>query len=207
MISMTLASLVLRSRFGLVKEILDRSMAALGLLMLMPVLGLLAIIIKLTSRGPVFFTQERVGKGGKLFGIIKLRTMGVNAEQDTGPVWASANDPRITAIGRFLRATHLDEAPQLFNVLMGDMSLVGPRPERPFFVQQFRTQVRGYEKRLDVKPGITGLAQVSSSYDETLRDVQKKLAYDLKYIQRSCLLTDLAIIALTFRCLAGRGAH
>jgi lipopolysaccharide/colanic/teichoic acid biosynthesis glycosyltransferase len=204
---MTLASLVLRSRFGLVKEILDRTLAALGLIMLMPVLGLLAIIIKCTSRGPVFFTQERVGKGGKHFGIIKLRTMVVNAEHDTGPVWASANDPRITAIGRFLRTTHLDEAPQLINVFRGDMSLVGPRPERPFFVEQFRTKVRGYERRLEVKPGITGLAQVSSNYDETLRDVQKKLAYDLKYIQRGCLLTDLAIIAMTFRCLTGRGAH
>lgn len=204
---MPLASLVLRARFDLLKDFLDRFLAGLGLLMLLPVLALLALAIKLGSRGPVFFVQERVGRGGKNFGIIKLRTMVMNAEADTGPIWARVNDPRITRLGRFLRATHLDEAPQLINILRGEMSLVGPRPERPFFVDQFKVQVQDYEKRLDVKPGITGLAQVSGHYDETVRDVERKLRYDLLYIKRMCLMTDVAIIFLTVRCLTGRGTR
>ncbi|MSR75382.1 MAG: sugar transferase [Planctomycetes bacterium] len=205
--TMPLASLVLRARFDLLKDFLDRFLAGLGLLMLLPVLALLALAIKLGSRGPVFFVQERVGRGGKNFGIIKLRTMVMNAEADTGPIWARVNDPRITRLGRFLRATHLDEAPQLINILRGEMSLVGPRPERPFFVDQFKVQVQDYEKRLDVKPGITGLAQVSGHYDETVRDVERKLRYDLLYIKRMCLMTDVAIIFLTVRCLTGRGTR
>lgn len=204
---MAFASLVLRVRFDPIKDFLDRSLAVLGLLMLLPVLAVLAIAVKLTSRGPVFFVQERVGRNGRHFGIIKLRTMCLNAEQDTGPIWARAQDPRVTRLGRFLRATHLDEAPQLINVLKGDMSLVGPRPERPFFVEQFRAEVPGYAKRLEVKPGITGLAQVSGHYDETIRDVERKLRYDLLYIQRMCLMTDMAILFLTVRCLTGRGAR
>lgn len=204
---MPLLSLVLRARFDLMKGVLDRTLAAIGLVMLLPVLALLALAIKCTSRGPVFFVQERVGKGGKLFGIIKLRTMVVNAEQDTGPIWARHNDPRVTSLGRFLRATHLDEAPQLINVIGGDMSLVGPRPERPFFVEQFSDKLPDYQRRLDVKPGITGLAQVSGHYDETDRDVERKLRYDLLYIKRMCLMTDVAILFLTVRCLTGRGAR
>ena len=206
-VNMTLASLVLRARFDPIKDVLDRVLAGLGLLMLLPALALLALAIKLGSRGPVFFIQERVGKHGRHFGIIKLRTMVQNAEQDTGPIWARAGDSRVTRLGRFLRATHLDEAPQLINVLRGEMSLVGPRPERPFFVDQFRIHVQGYERRLEVKPGITGLAQVSGTYDETMRDVERKLRYDLLYIKRMCLMTDVAILFLTVRCLTGRGAR
>jgi len=204
---MTLASLVLRRRFALVKDILDRLFALLGFLLFLPALVVLAIIIKTTSSGPVFFRQKRVGKGGRIFEIIKLRTMVTDAEQATGPIWAQENDPRITRIGRFLRATHLDEIPQLVNVICGEMSIVGPRPERPVFVEQFRYQIPHYEKRLLVKPGITGLAQICHTYDETMRDVRRKLAYDLMYVRKMCLMVDIAIIVLTLKRLNGRGAR
>ena len=204
---MTLASLVLRKRFLLVKDFLDRLAALVGLVLFLPVLLLCALLIRLESKGPVFYTQRRVGRGGRCFGIIKLRTMVSDAETGTGPIWAQVNDPRVTRVGRFLRTTHLDEVPQLVNVIRGEMSIVGPRPERPVFVEQFREQIPNYEERLKVKPGITGLAQVSTKYDETLRDVKKKLAYDLLYIKRMCLMTDLAIVFLTFRRLTGKGAH
>ena len=204
---MTLASLLLRHRFLLVKEVFDRVMALVGLILFFPVLLILAIAIKITSPGPAFYLQRRVGKGGKTFGIIKLRTMITNAEQATGPIWAQDNDPRITRLGRFLRYSHLDEVPQLVNVLKGEMSLVGPRPERPVFVEQFRCQIPSYEERLLVKPGITGLAQVSHHYDSTLRDVKKKLLYDLLYINKMCLMVDIAILLLTFLRLTGKGAR
>ncbi len=190
----------------LFKEVSDRVLALVALIVLLPVLAILALLVKLTSRGPVFFRQQRVGQYGRPFYILKLRTMVLDAESKTGPIWAVDNDPRVTRIGRFLRLSHLDEIPQLFNVLMGHMSLVGPRPERPVFVAQFRRQIPNYEDRLLVKPGITGLAQVYHSYDATLRDVRKKLAYDLLYIKRMCMMTDVIILFLTVRCLTGRGA-
>jgi lipopolysaccharide/colanic/teichoic acid biosynthesis glycosyltransferase len=204
---MTLASLVLRKRFAPVKELADRLLAVVGLLAFLPLLFVLAALIKLTSKGPVFFRQPRVGKNGKVFEIIKLRTMHLDAEQSTGPIWAKPNDPRITSVGKFLRMTHLDEVPQLLNVIKGEMSIVGPRPERPVFVDRFRNQIPYYSERLRVKPGITGLAQVCHKYDETLRDVKRKLAYDLLYIQRMCLMVDLAILFMTVRRLTGKGAR
>jgi lipopolysaccharide/colanic/teichoic acid biosynthesis glycosyltransferase len=204
---MTLASLVLRKRFALVKELADRLLAVVGLLAFLPLLFVLAALIKLTSKGSVFFRQPRVGKNGKVFEIIKLRTMHLDAEQSTGPIWAKPNDPRITPVGKFLRMTHLDEVPQLLNVIKGEMSIVGPRPERPVFVDRFRNQIPYYSERLRVKPGITGLAQVCHKYDETLRDVKRKLAYDLLYIQRMCLMVDLAILFMTVRRLTGKGAR
>jgi lipopolysaccharide/colanic/teichoic acid biosynthesis glycosyltransferase len=204
---MTLASLILRKRFALVKELGDRLLAIVGMLVFLPVFLLLALLIKVTSKGPVFFKQPRVGKGGKIFEIIKLRTMYFDAEEATGPIWAKPNDPRITPTGKFLRMTHLDELPQLINVLRGEMSIVGPRPERPVFVDRFRNQIPYYSERLRVKPGITGLAQVCHKYDETLRDVKRKLAYDLLYIQRMCLMVDLAILFMTVRRLTGKGAR
>lgn len=204
---MTLASLVLRKRFALVKELGDRVLAIVGLLLYLPFLAVFAILIKATSRGPVLFKQDRVGKDGKVFGIIKLRTMYLDAEESTGPIWAKPNDPRITPVGKFLRMTHLDEVPQLINVIKGEMSIVGPRPERPVFVDRFRNQIPNYSERLRVKPGITGLAQVCHRYDETLRDVKRKLAYDLLYIQRTCLMFDLAILFMTVRRLTGKGAR
>jgi lipopolysaccharide/colanic/teichoic acid biosynthesis glycosyltransferase len=204
---MTLASLVLRKRFALVKELADRLLAVAGLLVFLPFISVLALLIKLTSKGPVFFKQPRVGRNGRIFEIIKLRTMHSDAEQSTGPIWAKPNDPRITPVGKFLRMTHLDEVPQLLNVIKGEMSLVGPRPERPVFVDRFRNQIPYYSERLRVKPGITGLAQVCHKYDETLRDVKRKLAYDLLYIQRMCLMVDLAILFMTVRRLTGKGAR
>ncbi len=204
---MTLASLILRKPFGLVKEIVDRLLAICGLLVLLPVFAVVAIAVKCSSRGPVFFRQARVGKNGVVFEIIKFRTMVDDAESATGPIWARANDPRITSVGRFLRRSHFDEVPQLLNVIRGEMSLVGPRPERPMFVERFRKEIPNYEERLRVKPGITGLAQVCHKYDETVKDVRRKLAYDLLYIQKMCLMVDMAIVFLTFRCLTGRGAR
>jgi len=204
---MTLASLVLRRRFILLKDVLDRVLAVVGLVIFLPLLALLAVTIKLTSSGPVFFVQKRVGKDGRAFGIIKLRTMVIDAEQATGPIWAQENDPRITPIGRFLRASHFDEVPQLLNVIRGEMSIVGPRPERPVFVDQFTNQIPNYEARHTVKPGITGLAQVYHHYDETVRDVKRKLGYDLLYVKKMCLMVDIAILFLTLRRLTGKGAR
>ena len=196
-----------RASYTPVKDVIDRLSAVVGLIVLLPLLAILCLAVKLTSRGPVFFQQERVGRNGRLFHILKLRSMVVDAESKSGPVWAQERDPRCTPIGRFLRLSHLDEIPQLINVIRGDMSIVGPRPERPVFVEQFRQQIENYEDRLKVKPGITGLAQVYHTYDATLRDVRKKLAYDLLYVRRMCMMTDLVIIFLTVRCLTGRGAR
>jgi lipopolysaccharide/colanic/teichoic acid biosynthesis glycosyltransferase len=190
-----------------VKNLVDRFFAIVGLLLFLPLFPILAVLIKLTSRGPVLFKQSRVGREGRIFEIIKLRTMVYDAEESTGPIWAKPNDPRITPVGKFLRMTHLDEVPQLLNVLRGEMSLVGPRPERPVFVDRFRNQIPNYSERLRVKPGITGLAQVCHKYDETLRDVKRKVAYDLLYIQRMCLMVDLAILFMTVRRLTGKGAR
>jgi lipopolysaccharide/colanic/teichoic acid biosynthesis glycosyltransferase len=189
------------------KDGVDRVLAALGLIVLAPLLALMCLLVKATSRGPAFHRQDRVGKRGRVFRIIKLRTMVQDAEAATGPVWASANDPRVTAVGRVLRKTHLDEVPQLWNVLLGEMSLVGPRPERPVFVDQFKQLIPNYEERLRVKPGITGLAQIHHRYDATLHDVQTKLAYDLLYLTQMSLLTDLKIVLLTARCLTGGQAE
>lgn len=200
------ATIAPRKRYSTLKGAMDRFLALIGLIVLLPFLALMCIVIKLTSRGPVFFQQERVGQDGVCFKILKLRTMIQDAESSTGPIWAQDNDPRVTKFGRFMRLSHLDEMPQLINVLVGNMSLVGPRPERPVFVEQFKRQIPDYSQRLNVKPGITGLAQVYHSYDSTLRDVRKKLAYDLLYIKKMCMMTDIIIIFLTIRCLTGRGA-
>ena len=126
--------------------------------------------------------------------MIKLRTMHTNAESQTGPVWAKKNDARITSLGRFLRKAHLDELPQLINVLKGDMSIIGPRPERPFFSDKFKDEIDGYSRRISVKPGITGLAQCYQKYDETIRDVERKLRYDVLYIKKMCWLLDISIL-------------
>ena len=190
-----------------IKRALDLLGATVLLAVLGPVILLFAALIKLTSDGPAFFKQVRVGKDGKLFKIIKLRTMKTNAEKATGPVWARKRDSRITRLGRFLRNTHIDEFPQLINVLRGEMSLVGPRPERPFFVNRFRREIPNYEQRLTVKPGITGLAQVRYKYDESLADVRNKLTYDLVYVKRMSWTMDARILLWTFGAVNGRNAH
>ncbi len=195
-----------RRSFLDIKSSIDFVFALAIFIVTLPILAVCTLLVKLSSPGPVFFKQTRVGKDGKLFEIVKLRTMKANAEAETGPVWARDRDPRVTLVGRFLRKSHLDELPQVLNVLRGEMSLVGPRPERPIFVSEFNTSIRQYYRRLAVKPGITGLAQVRYKYDETMVDVRKKLAYDLLYIRRMCWYLDLTIIFLTIGKVLDKGA-
>ena len=197
-----------RKRFQEFKRVMDILFSLIGLALTAPILAVAIALIKMTSKGPVFFNQERVGKEGEIFNIYKLRTMRMDAEKYTGPVWAKENDPRITLVGRFLRKAHIDEIPQLVNVLRGEMAIVGPRPERPVFVRDLSRKVPEYEKRLRVKPGITGLAQVRHKYDETIEDVKKKIKLDLLYIKEMCVMTDLRIMAMTILVvLTGKGAR
>jgi lipopolysaccharide/colanic/teichoic acid biosynthesis glycosyltransferase len=197
-----------RRSFDKFKRFSDIVIALASLTVASPLLIFAAILIKFNSRGPVVYRQKRVGLNGEIFLIYKLRTMRVNAEKFCGAVWAKENDPRVTNVGRVLRKAHIDEIPQLFNVLKGEMSIVGPRPERPEIVNDLKTIIHDYEKRLQVKPGITGLAQVWHKYDETIADVKKKIKFDLLYIRKMCLLADLKILASTVVVvLTGRGAR
>lgn len=172
---------------------MERPFALMLLLISAPVLVVSAVIIKVTSPGPVFFRQKRLGRGGKPYLMFKLRSMPHNIEAKTGPVWSTPNDPRVTKFGRFLRDTHLDELPQLFNVLGGDMSLIGPRPERPEIVTQLERALPSYRGRLVVRPGVTGLAQMQLPADSNLGAVRRKLAYDLQYVQHIGPWLDLRI--------------
>jgi exopolysaccharide biosynthesis polyprenyl glycosylphosphotransferase len=190
------------------KRMLDLLAAAVGLLLTGPLVLILALLVKLTSKGPAFFRQERMGFHGRPFTFAKLRTMVEDAEAECGPIWAARDDPRVTPIGRFLRRSRLDELPQLWNVLIGEMSLVGPRPEREHFVTRFREEIPHYEKRLLVLPGITGWAQVHQGYDASTDDVIEKLRYDLYYVNHLCLKLDLLVLLKTISVvLRGRGAH
>lgn len=177
-----------------IKTAFDYSLAAAGTLALLPIMGVVALAIRLSSKGPIFFRQTRVGHRCRNFKVIKFRSMVSDAEVASGPMLSSASDQRVTPLGRFLRKTHLDEIPQLFNVLNGTMSLVGPRPERPFFVERFNQQIPFYVERLSVKPGITGMAQVYGSYHSRADD---KLIFDLNYIHNFSLFLDVKIIFLT----------
>jgi exopolysaccharide biosynthesis polyprenyl glycosylphosphotransferase len=183
------------------KRIFDVCVASLLFVVALPVMLLVALTIGLTSRGPVLFHQERVGKDRHPFTIVKFRTMQVDAERGTGPVLASENDPRITWLGRYLRAARFDELPQLWNVLRGDMSFVGPRPERPEFVAQFETQIHGYAERFTVRPGLTGYAQVNGEYHTS---APTKLKYDLAYIHNRSLWLDLKILSETVKVIMTR---
>jgi len=188
------------------KRAIDFLVSLIVLVCGLPLLLLIALAIRFNSRGPALYTQQRVGRGGRLFSLVKFRSMVHEAEVGTGPVWAGRDDPRITRVGRFMRRLHLDELPQFINVLKGDMSLVGPRPERPAFVDQFRNSIPLYERRLNVKPGITGWAQVKHKYDESLTDVMDKLRYDLFYLENMSLALDLKIILSTVGViLSGKG--
>lgn len=180
------------------KRILDLVASGLALLALSPIFLLTAIAIKLDNKGPVFYSQVRTGRYEKEFKIYKFRSMRQDAEKNSGPVMAAESDSRITKLGAFLRRSRLDELPQFINVLMGDMSLVGPRPERPFFVKQFKREIPEYLYRHNVKPGITGMAQVFGKYNTTPYD---KLIYDLMYIQKCSVMTDLMIMIQTVRVL------
>ncbi len=197
-----------RRTYAFAKRSFDLVASTAGFIVLSPMLLLTAILVKLTSKGPIIYSQVRVGKDGESFQIYKFRTMKIDAEKETGPVWAAENDNRLTPVGGFLRKAHLDELPQLFNVLRGEMSVIGPRPERPVFVDKFKETMPNYEQRLMVKPGITGLAQVWHRYDETIADVRKKLRYDLLYIKKMCFWADINIILRTFRVVVtGEGAR
>jgi sugar transferase (PEP-CTERM system associated) len=185
----------------------DIGLALVGLVLALPLMALAALAITLDSRGPVLFRQERVGRNGRIFVINKFRSMRVDAERG-GPVWASPNDPRITRIGRFLRRTRIDELPQLLNVLVGDMSFIGPRPERPEFVQVLRRRIPFYTERLAVKPGITGWAQVRHEYGASVEDALEKLQYDLYYIKHLSPFLDLLILLSTVQVvLLARGSR
>ena len=190
----------------LLKRIVDCLGAISGLIITLPVMGLIALAVKLDSKGPALYIQERVGRFGELFKIYKFRTMRVDAEV-RGPMWATGeHDSRMTRLGRLLRRTHLDELPQLFNVLKGEMSLVGPRPERPQFLGTLSQAIPRYDERLLIKPGMTGLAQVHYRYDQSLADVKRKLRFDLLYVKRVCLGLDTRILAWTvFVVVTGRG--
>lgn len=179
-------------------------LGALALLIVTgPVMLLAAAAIKLTSRGPAFYTQTRIGVGGRPFTIFKLRTMVHQCESLTGPRWCIPGDPRVTPLGHFLRLSHIDELPQLFNVLLGHMSLIGPRPERPEFVIQLEKAIPGYRWREQMKPGITGLSQVQLPPDTEVEGVKQKVAYDLFYVRNVGFWLDLKILAATFTRLLG----
>jgi exopolysaccharide biosynthesis polyprenyl glycosylphosphotransferase len=188
------------------KRVADVVVASLILAVGSPLWLLVALCIKIDSRGPVLYRQERVGRNGKIINIVKYRSMYSDAEKHSGPVWASKKDPRVTRVGKIIRRLHIDEVPQFINVLRGDMSLVGPRPERPFFVEKLSSELPLYRRRLKVRPGITGWAQVKYKYDESIEDVKVKLKYDLFYIENMSWRMDLKILFNTFYVmLTGKG--
>jgi sugar transferase (PEP-CTERM system associated) len=189
------------------KRLLDMAAASVGLILALPFMVLVAIAVKLDSPGPILFRQERVGRGRRPFMLYKFRSMRTDAEKN-GPVWATQGDPRVTPVGRFIRTTRLDELPQLWNVLVGDMSLVGPRPERDLFVQQLLEVNPYYGQRLVVRPGLTGWAQIKAPYASSFEESIEKLKYDLYYIKNMSLFLDISILLSTARIvLLGRGAR
>jgi len=187
-----------------VKRTLDLVLAGIGMVLSAPLVAILAVAVKLTSRGAVLYHHDRVGLEGKHFTVYKLRSMQQHAEAATGAVWASRGDTRITSVGRFMRRTRLDELPQLWNILRGDMSLVGPRPERPEFVDTLSVQIPFYGQRHVVKPGLTGWAQVRYTYGASVEDAMQKLQYDLYYIKNFSIKLDLVIIFETIKTVVLR---
>ncbi len=190
------------------KRVLDVTIALTLLTLTLPTLVCAALAIRLEGEGPVLYRQLRVGRGGRSFSIYKFRTMRVDAETQSGPQWAARDDARVTRIGRFLRRTRIDELPQILNVLKGEMSFVGPRPERPFFVERLAAEIPFYAERHRVRPGITGWAQVKYPYGASIEDARGKLSYDLYYIKNFSFLFDLRIILGTVQAvLSGAGAR
>ena len=188
------------------KRYIDRFLALILLVPGIPLLIILGILVKLTSKGPAIYSQVRVGKNGKTYTMYKIRTMVQNAEASSGPVWATKKDPRTTFVGKILRKLHLDEIPQLWNVLHGDMALVGPRPERPEFVEILDQKIPGYKMRLFVLPGVTGYSQLNLSADRDLNDVRRKLALDMEYIENASFWFDLRLLIGT-GCRVFKYAH
>lgn len=203
-----------RERSELVSRALNVTVAGIALVAMLPVMLLVALAVRLTSRGPILYSQVRVGvdrrfrsktsydrrgydHGGRLFKMYKFRSMRVDAEADGKAVWAQKSDPRTTSIGKLLRKTRLDELPQLYNVIRGDMNIVGPRPERPTIFAQLREDIPQYAQRQRVKPGITGWAQINQAYDTCMDDVKSKVRYDLEYVQQQSVGHDLRIMSMT----------
>ncbi len=204
-----------RSRSAVANRVINVMLAVVAIVVLAPVFLIIALLVRLTSPGPILYTQTRVGidrrsrralalydrrardAGGSEFTIYKFRSMHVDAERTSGVVWAKPDDPRATPVGRVLRKTRLDELPQLFNVLRGDMNIVGPRPERPTIVAQLRKDISEYGLRHRAKPGITGLAQINHAYDQSLDDVRQKIRYDLEYLRRQSVAEDVRIMLKT----------
>ena len=190
------------------KRITDIVLASALLLLTLPLMFFVALAIKCDSAGSVFYRQERVGLRGRSFAVLKFRSMRADAEADGCPVWAQTQDDRVTRVGRFIRWARIDELPQLLNVLRGEMSIVGPRPERPFFVEQFNKLILSYDDRHAVLPGITGWAQVNYPYGASVEDAREKLRYDLQYIANYGFRLDLKILRATIRVvLSGEGAR
>ncbi len=186
-----------------VKRLIDITISSLILLVSLPLWPIIALFIKINSKGPVFYTQERVGKNESVFSLFKFRSMIDKAEKD-GAAWADENDKRITFVGKMLRKLHLDELPQLLNVIKGEMSLVGPRPERPEFVEELKKKIPYYSLRHFMKPGLTGWAQVNYAYASSLKDSREKLEYDLYYISHMNLLLDARILLKTAKTIVFR---
>lgn len=190
------------------KRVVGLGLSLFMVVMLSPLLILTALAIKLDSRGPVIFSQDRVGENERIYKVYKFRSMKADAEAHTGPVWAEEDDPRITRVGRIIRKLRIDELPQLWNVLKGDMSFVGPRPERPYFVEKLKKTVPYYKERFAVKPGITGWAQVKYPYGASEEDALQKLKYDLYYVKNMSIIMDLMVIFYTVKIvLLGRGSR
>ena len=193
---------------ALTKRFFDITASIIGMIFSSPLAIIVYLLIKSDSPGNVIFKQRRVGKNGKIFKMLKFRSMGINAEEGTGPTWAVEGDSRVTRVGKFLRKTRLDELPQLVNVLNGDMSLVGPRPERPHFVEKFRKEIPNYDLRHNVRPGITGEAQIFNGYDTSFNDVMRKIQYDLSYLKNKSIIYDIRLMFLTIAVIfTGRGAQ
>ncbi|MFZ6843217.1 TIGR03013 family XrtA/PEP-CTERM system glycosyltransferase [Undibacterium sp. RuTC16W] len=193
-------------RFG--KQIFDLTVSAIIFLLSSPIMLITALLIYIEDRGPIFYKQERVGKNGKTYMVLKFRSMGINAEKSGSPQWATNNDPRTTSVGKVIRKLRIDELPQILNVLRGEMSFVGPRPERPFFVDQLCKDVPFYNMRHSIKPGITGMAQVRYAYGASVEDSVQKLQYDLYYVKNNSLFLDVLILLETVQVvLLGKGAR
>jgi sugar transferase (PEP-CTERM system associated) len=188
------------------KRLVDLVYGLFGIVLSSPVMALVTVAIRLESKGPVLYRQARVGLGGKVFDVLKFRSMRVDAEAEKGAQWAQEDDPRVTRVGRFIRKYRLDELPQFFNVIRGEMSFVGPRPERPVFVQQLRELIPYYDERHSVRPGVTGWAQVEYAYGASIEDALRKLEYDLFYLKSLSMLFDIMIVVRTVRVvLLGSG--
>ena len=191
----------------LLKRLLDVLASLVGLALTLPITLATAIAIRLDSPGTIFYKQERIGRDGKPFMLVKFRSMRADAEKHTGPVWATANDDRVTLVGRFIRRVRVDEIPQMWNVLRGEMSFVGPRPERKYFTDELAKEIPYFLERLSVKPGLTGWAQVCYPYGNTKADAIQKLQYDLFYVKNMSLLFDVTVILRTVKVvLLQRGA-